>query len=43
MAYSHGPTEAGPNGLLVWSDEGTDGNGIDAEEIEQLARVALGV
>jgi hypothetical protein len=31
----------GPNGVLVWSDEGTQGSGIDAEKIEQLARDVL--
>jgi hypothetical protein len=33
----------GPNGVLVWSEEGIDGSGIDAEEIEQQAQDALGV
>lgn len=31
----------GPNGVLVWSVEGIDGSGINAEEIEQLAREVL--
>lgn len=32
----------GPNGVLIWSVEGIDGSGINAEEIEQLAREVLG-
>jgi hypothetical protein len=33
----------GPNGILAWSVEGIEGNGIDAVEIEQLAREILGI
>jgi hypothetical protein len=33
----------GPNGILAWSVEGVEGNGIDAVEIEQLAREILGI
>lgn len=33
----------GPNGILVWSTEGSSGKGIDTPEIEHLATMALGL
>lgn len=31
----------GPNGLLMWSTEGVNSNGIDTQEIEHLATQVL--